>query len=186
MRLNPYPPPLAGEGREGASRPRRSSPRPNLSPQAGEEARRGFVLEDHLFFLFTQVMGRRNRALAERLKPLGITIQQWRVLAVLDQRPGCTMGELADLTSVDRTTLTRTLDGMEEGRLVERRPSEHDRRSIRLGLTRSGAAALARILPIVLEQNARAVADLTPEEVQRLRRDLRRMFDNLGEQGGRG
>jgi DNA-binding MarR family transcriptional regulator len=99
---------------------------------------------------------------------------------VLDHRPGCTMGELAELTSVDRTTLTRTLDGMERELLVERRLSERDRRSVRLALTRKGAAALARILPLVLEQNARAVAGFAPEEIRRLRRGLRRMFDNLG------
>jgi DNA-binding MarR family transcriptional regulator len=125
-------------------------------------------------------MGRRNRALAERLKPIGISFPQWRVLAVLDHRPGCTMGELAELTSVDRTTLTRTLDGMEREHLVERRPSERDRRSLRLGLTRKGSAALSRILPIVLEQNARAVAGFAPEEIRSLRRDIRRILDNLG------
>jgi DNA-binding MarR family transcriptional regulator len=125
-------------------------------------------------------MGRRNRALAERLKPIGISFQQWRVLAVLDHRPGCTMGELAELTSVDRTTLTRTLDGMERERLVARRPSERDRRSLRLRLTTKGVAALRRILPVVLEQNARAVAGFAPDEIRRLRADLRSIFDNLG------
>jgi DNA-binding MarR family transcriptional regulator len=159
---------------------RRKSRLPDPPPQAGEGADHRFRLEDHLFFLFTQLMGRRNRALAERLKPIGISFQQWRVLAVLEARPGCTMGELAELTSVDRTTLTRTLDGMAQERLVARRQGEADRRSIRLALTRKGEAALERILPIVIEQNARAVAGFAPDEIARLRRDLRRMFDNLG------
>jgi hypothetical protein len=105
-----------------ATRPRRISPHPDPLSQAGEGAR--FALDDHLFFLFTQVMGRRNRALAERLKPIGISFQQWRVLAVLDHRPGCTMGELAELASVDRTTLTRTLDGMEREPPVGARPAQ--------------------------------------------------------------
>jgi MarR family transcriptional regulator for hemolysin len=139
-----------------------------------------FDLRRHVFFLITQVTGRRNRALADRLKPLGITIQQWRVLAVLDHAPGCTMGELADFTSVDRTTLTRTLDGMEGAGLVARQVSSADRRSLRLHLTAKGRAAFARVLPIALEQNERAVAGFAPAELERFRQDLRRVYENLG------
>jgi DNA-binding MarR family transcriptional regulator len=139
-----------------------------------------FDLPQHVFFLVTQLMARRNRALAERLQPLGLTVQKWRVLAVLDYSPGCTMSDLADLTSVDRTTLTRTLDQLVEERLVDRRPAAHDRRSTRLALTRRGAALLRRVLPLVIEQNEQAVRGFSAAEIERLRGDLRRMFHNLG------
>ena len=56
--------------------------------------------------------------------PYGLDYSRWRVLAVLQEHPGATMGELADLTSVDRTTLTRTLGLMEEAGLIVRRRTE--------------------------------------------------------------
>ena len=84
-------------------------------------ATRAFKLEDHLFFYFSQILARRTRAINARLRPYGLDYSRWRVLAVLQEHSGATMGQLADLTSVDRTTLTRTLGLMEEARL--RRPS---------------------------------------------------------------
>ena len=79
-----------------------------------ESAVGAFRLEDHLFFHFSQILARRTKAINARLRPYGLDYPRWRVLAVLQEHPGATMGELADLTSVDRTTLTRTLGLMEE------------------------------------------------------------------------
>ncbi len=138
-----------------------------------------FRLESHIFFLFTQIFGRRNRQLAEALRPLAISIPQWRVLAVLHEFPGSTMNRLADLATVDRTTLTRALDNMVERGLVARRSDAADRRSIRLSLTETGLAVFFRVLPAVLDQNERAVAGFSKGELASLRSMLHRMVDNL-------
>jgi DNA-binding MarR family transcriptional regulator len=159
----------------GAMRERRA--RSMLTVAASHPA---FHLESHVFFLFTQIFGRRNRQLTEALKPLAISIPQWRVLAVLHERPGLTMNQLADLATVDRTTLTRALDAMVRRRLVERRADTRDRRSVRLHLTETGNAAFFQVLPRVVEQNERAMAGFTEAEGAVLRSMLHRMFDNLG------
>jgi DNA-binding MarR family transcriptional regulator len=138
-----------------------------------------FRLDEHIFFLFTQIFGRRNRQLGAKLKPLTVTVPQWRILAVLHERAGCTMNELADLTTVDRTTLTRALDRMARDDLVARRSNAHDRRSVRLYLTPAGEKAFRRVLPRVLEQNERAVGGFTGTELAALRAMLHRMIRNL-------
>jgi DNA-binding MarR family transcriptional regulator len=138
-----------------------------------------FALDSHIFYLFTQIFGRRNRALARELAPLGIDVPQWRILAVLHERPGCTMNELADLTTVDRTTLTRALDRMVAGGLATRRSDAQDRRSVRLSLTPVGRDAFRRVLPRVIEQNERAVQGFTAEELAAFRALLHRMVRNL-------
>jgi DNA-binding MarR family transcriptional regulator len=89
------------------------------------------------------------------------------------------MSVLADLTSVDRTTLTRTVDQLAQDGLVARRTDERDRRSLRLALTPAGATLFRRILPIVEEQNARALAGFPAAELERFRAQLRRMIANL-------
>lgn len=142
-------------------------------------AQPAFHLESHVFFLFTQIFGRRNRQLAEALRALAISIPQWRVLAVLHERPDLTMSELAELATVDRTTLTRALDNMVRRRLIERRADARDRRSVRLRLTNSGSAAFFRVLPRVIEQNERALAGFSRTEAGALRAMLHRMVDNL-------
>jgi DNA-binding MarR family transcriptional regulator len=136
-------------------------------------------LDSHVFYLFTQIIGRRNLALVEKLAPLGITVPQWRILAVLQERAHCTMSELADVTTIDRTTLTRTLDRMVETGLVARRADARDRRSVRLSLTVAGKDAFRRVLPLVLEQNERALNGFSAAERAQFRAQLHRMVRNL-------
>ena len=159
---------MESRGLRSAARPRRAKP---SAP--------AFRPDDHIFYLFTQIFGRRNRQLAARLKPLAVTVPQWRILAVLHERAGSTMNELADLTTVDRTTLTRALDRMVRESLVTRRSNAHDGRSVRLYLTPSGEAAFHRVLPRVIEQNERAAQGFSTAELAELRVMLRRMIRNL-------
>ena len=144
-----------------------------------EDAVRAFRLDDHLFFYFSQILARRTRAINARLRPHGVDYARWRVLAVLQEHSGATMGRLADLTSVDRTTLTRTLGLMEEAGLVTRRERETDRRSLAISLTAKGRRMFARILPLTLAETDRAVTGFSSEEIGTLRDRLRRMADNL-------
>jgi DNA-binding MarR family transcriptional regulator len=140
-----------------------------------------FPLDRHVFFLFGQLLGYRNRALNRALREFGLDYQRWRVLAVLNENPGCSMQQLADLTAVDRTTATYTLKLMVRAGLVRRAPREVDRRSVALSLQPAGKKLLARILPVVLELNRRCVAGFSESESTTILRQLRRMVDNLKE-----
>ena len=147
--------------------------------KASEGATRAFKLEDHLFFYFSQILARRTRAINARLRAYGLDYSRWRVLAVLQEHSGTTMGQLADLTSVDRTTLTRTLGLMEEARLVARQERESDRRSLVISLTPKGQRIFARILPLTLAETDRALTGFTSAEIGALRDQLKRIADNL-------
>jgi DNA-binding MarR family transcriptional regulator len=142
-------------------------------------AARAFKLEDHLFFYFSQILARRTRTINTSLRPYGLDYPRWRVLAVLQQHSGATMGRLADLTSVDRTTLTRTLGLMEDAGLVTRRERKSDRRSVVISLTANGRRMFARILPLTLAETDRALTRFSAEEIGVLKHWLRRMADNL-------
>jgi MarR family transcriptional regulator for hemolysin len=147
--------------------------------EADEVATRAFKLEDHLFFYFSQILALRTRAINARLRPYGLDYPRWRVLAVLQEHSGATMGQLADLTSVDRTTLTRTLGLMEEAQLVTRRERESDRRNLVISLTPKGRRIFARILPLTLAETDRALAGFSSVEIGALRDRLKRIADNL-------
>ena len=140
-----------------------------------------FRLEDHLFFYFSQILSRRTRALNFSLRAHGLDYPRWRVMAVLHEHSGATMGRLADLTSVDRTTLTHTLSLMEREQLISRRARENDRRALEIGLTPAGRRMFARIIPLALSETEKALVGFTPAEVETLRGALRRIADNLKE-----
>src|SRR3984893_9035183 len=147
--------------------------------EKNESKSQAFRLEDHRFFHFSQILARRTRAINACLRPYSLDYSRWRVLAVLQEHSGATMGQLADLTSVDRTTLTRTLGLMEEARLVARKERESDRRSLVISLTPKGLRMFARILPLTLAETDRALTGFSSAEIGALRDRLRRIADNL-------
>ena len=91
------------------------------------------------------------------------------------------MGELAELATIDRTTLTRTIDRMQDAGWLSRLADETDMRITRLALTAAGRRMFDRIWPEVQQLNALAVAGLSQTEIQQLRATLERMRANLDE-----
>lgn len=144
-------------------------------------ARPAFELDEHVFFWLTQVMGARDRRLNAELKGFGLRVPEWRALAALYSRRKCTMSELAELASIDRTTLTRTIDRMQDAGWLSRAADGEDMRVTRLALTASGERLFARVWPTVERLNDAAVAGLPPALVERLRAALAQMKSNLDE-----
>ncbi|HXZ92986.1 MAG TPA: MarR family winged helix-turn-helix transcriptional regulator [Burkholderiales bacterium] len=143
------------------------------------EPRPAFDLERHVFYWITQVIGGRDRMLAQELKGTGLRVPEWRVLAALYARRRCTMSELADIATIDRTTLTRTVDRMQDAGWVARLSDSDDMRITRLALTAAGERMFARIWPAVERLNRASVAGLPPAAVDALRATLKRMKGNL-------
>src|SRR2546426_1216291 len=138
-----------------------------------------FNLDRHVFFWLTQVIGARDRELAQGLREFGIRVPEWRALAALYARQRSTMSELADLASIDRTTLTRTIDRMEEAGWLTRLADAEDMRVTRLALTAAGRKMFERIWPTVQRLNDLAIAGLPRSEIQLLQKILGRMRANL-------
>lgn len=143
------------------------------------EPRPDFQLDRHPFFWMTQAIAARDAALAGELREHGLRVPEWRVLASLYARKRLSMRELADLSSIDRTTLTRTVDRMQETGLVTRLADSRDLRVTRLALTAAGERLFARIWPTMERLNRAAVEGLPPGSVQMLAWTLQCMKDNL-------
>ncbi|HYX64399.1 MAG TPA: MarR family transcriptional regulator [Burkholderiales bacterium] len=145
-------------------------------------ARPAFALDSHLFFWLTQVMGARDRRLNAELKAFDLRVPEWRALAAIYSRRACTMSELAELASIDRTTLTRTIDRMQESGWLGRNADGEDMRVTRLALTAAGERLFARVWPTVERLNDAALAGLSAAAVERLRATLAQMKANLDEE----
>lgn len=138
-----------------------------------------FVLEQHLFFWCTQILDRRDRQLAAALRADGLRAPEWRILATLHSRHRLSMSELADLTSIERTTLSRVVERMVRAAWVMRLTDASDARVTRLALTASGERLFARIWPSVWRVNERAVAGLPEPAVGLVRWALQEMCRNF-------
>ncbi len=138
-----------------------------------------FDLEGHSFFWMTQVMACRDRQLAQELKGEGLRVPEWRALASLHAKKSLSMSELSDLASIDRSTLTRTMDRMQKSGWVTRLSDSDDMRVTRLALTASGQRLFARMWPIVERLNIAACAGLPESALGMLRWTLEHMRQNL-------
>ncbi len=139
----------------------------------------GFKLDRHIFYLFGQIYGKRDQQLAKSLRAFRLSVPQWRVLGALIDLGTCTINRLSDLTVVDRTTLSRTLDRMEKNGLVARKRVAADKRSYEIRLTARGRAMLRRIWPVMSYHNARAIAGLSERELAVLRAIIEKMIANV-------
>ena len=117
---------------------------------------------------------RAARALARcfdlALKPAGLTSGQFSILMSLNRPEPPTLGSVAALLAMDRTTLTANLKPLEHRGLVERAADIRDRRARLLRLTPAGRTVLAEAAPIWRQTHAGLEAALS--DAAGLRADL--------------
>jgi DNA-binding MarR family transcriptional regulator len=138
-------------------------------------------LDSYLPYLLNRAGARIASAFGEEMRPLGASLQIWRVLAALREKDGQRMGGLSRTTSIEVSTLTRLVDNMEKMGLVERRRDAEDARAVALHVTAAGRRLTKRILPIAERYEAVALEGFTPAEAEVLRQALRRLYDNMDE-----
>jgi len=115
----------------------------------------------------------------EALVPHGLSIAMWRVLAVLASTGGQRQTDLAELTSIDASTLSRIVSRLVRMGLVTRARSASSNREVAVTLSAKGNTLVARLIPIAREFESDAIAGLPPQELVVLKRCLRRMYANM-------
>ncbi len=120
---------------------------------------------------------RAARAVARRfddaLRPLGLTNGQFSLLMSLNRPEPPTIGSVAALLAMDRTTLTACLKPLERRGLLRVAVDQADRRSRRLSLTPAGRTLLAAALPLWRQEHAAIDRSFAAGDEDRLRADLR-------------
>lgn len=132
-------------------------------------------IDEQLAWMIARVNRRLEEELADRLKPGGVPIEQFRILEALSQRGPQPMGALAAAALVERPTLTKIVDRMVAAGLVFRTPDAEDRRRVNIALAPEGAALYARLDAVSAEQERR-ISELLDDDPGRARkfRDLLR------------
>ena len=136
-------------------------------------------LDSYLPYLLNRAGARIAAAFSEEMRPLGASLQMWRVLAALRERDGRRMGDLSEATSIEVSTLTRLVDTMEEKGFVARRRDAADARAVLLHVAQAGRRLTRRILPIAERYETVALSGFDPGEAERLKAALRRLYANM-------
>ena len=96
---------------------------------------------------------RLTRAFDEKLRPYGLTINQFSMLTTLILAGPSTLSQLADRLGIDRTTLTRNVALGEQKKLVSVSPGK-DLRERHVAITQAGRLAAEAALPAWREAQA--------------------------------
>lgn len=102
---------------------------------------------------------------------------EWRVLATLSDGDGLTIGQLADIVIAKQPTVTKIIDRMSDAGLVERQTGQVDKRQTTIYTTLQGKELVKELLRKAKQAEASALKRFPEEEVEVLKRTLRRMIE---------
>ena len=105
----------------------------------------------------------------------GLSITEWRAMAVLGRFPGLSANEVAERTAMDKVAVSRAVSGLVERGLVQREFHSEDRRRSVLGLSEAGQAVYDEVAPLALQMEAALLEGLNEHE----RDTLHRLLDKL-------
>ncbi len=121
-------------------------------------------LKEYLGYCFYKAAAHIRAKVDARLEPFGVLAPQFGMLIILKSQGSMSQNELASFMAMDKATMVRMIDGLQEKALLTRVPSKIDRRANLLAITAEGRVSLARM------NQARALAEreflraLTPTE----------------------
>lgn len=137
-------------------------------------------LNDYLPYLINRVGSAvAVRFTQERLAAHGLSIVMWRVLAVLSTNGAQRQIDLAGLTSIDVSTLSRLVTRLVHTGLVTRSRSRASSREVVVALSAKGRALVDRLIPVALGYEDVLSRRLAKKDLALVKQTLRQMYANL-------
>jgi DNA-binding MarR family transcriptional regulator len=93
----------------------------------------------------------------------GLSIPEWRVIAVLTRYPGLSAREVAAQTRMDAVAVSRAVNRLLKAGRLRRAVAADDRRRSVLHVSGAGAAVYREVAPLALEYERALLAALNPE-----------------------
>ncbi|MEX1249902.1 MAG: MarR family winged helix-turn-helix transcriptional regulator [Hyphomonas sp.] len=123
-----------------------------------------------------------SNAISQRIAELydrefGLSIWQWRVMAVTADTPAISATEIGQRTQMDKVAVSRAVAGLMEVSYLERRASTEDARRSLLFLTQAGREVYELIVPLALAEEERLVATLNAKEQSELARLMQKLAE---------
>lgn len=110
-------------------------------------------------------------------REFGLSIPQWRVMAVLARYPDLSAIEVAERTAMDKVAVSRALQGLIDAKRVSRAFDKGDRRRSILRLSAAGQAVYTRVAPMALRYEAELLSALSPNDQRTLDKLLTRLME---------
>jgi len=137
-------------------------------------------LSEYLPYLINRV----GAALVERftqeaLEGAQLTIGMWRLLLVLSNHGGTRQVDLANLTSIEVSNVSRVVTRLIQSGLVSRSRSAKSNREVVVELTSKGKSLVAGLVPVAIRLEETAMRGVSKKELIAAKHVLRQMHQNL-------
>jgi DNA-binding MarR family transcriptional regulator len=98
----------------------------------------------------------------------GLSMQEWRVIAVLGEAEQLTQQGIVAKTKMDKVTVSRAARSLEERGFVRREANEDDARSLWLSLTPGGRKIYVKVAPAAVELERKVLEGFSAKEIAAL------------------
>ncbi len=109
-------------------------------------------------------------------KEFGLSIPEWRVIAVLGRFPGLSAVEVADRTLMDKVAVSRAITKLIKTARVDRQFADADRRRSILHLSEEGRKVHDEIAPLALKFEEDLLHGLSEDEIRTLNVVMERLL----------
>ena len=113
----------------------------------------------------------------------GLSIPEWRVMAILAASPGLSAAEVTARTAMDKVAVSRAVAALIAAGRLRRTTAAADRRRTHLELTVAGMRVYARVVPMALEYERALMTPLSKRDRATLDRLLRVLLGRAVELG---
>ena len=97
-------------------------------------------------------------------KRFGVSIPEWRVIAILGRYPGLSAVEVADRTFLDKVAVSRAVTKLIKNGRIDREFADADRRRSILNLSQQGREVHNEIAPLALQFERELLQDIGAEQ----------------------
>jgi len=113
----------------------------------------------------------------------GVSIPEWRVIAILGRFPGLSAVEVAERTLMDKVAVSRAVTKLIKNGRIDREFADADRRRSILNLSEEGKKVHNEIAPLALEFERQLVEDLSEDDYEKFNSILEQLLDKARQLG---
>jgi len=141
------------------------------------EADNDLILEDFLPYRLA-ILSYTVSSLIARVydKRFGLTIPEWRVIAIVGRFPGLSAVEVAERTMLDKVAVSRAVTKLIKAGRIDREFADADRRRSILTLSEEGRKVHDEVAPLALEMEADLLHGLDTEQIATLNTVIERLL----------
>ena len=139
-------------------------------------------IDSSLFFKLVRVVNLTARPFVETLSRVHqLSLNEWRVMVVLASHPGVAARDLADMTGMDKMSISRAVAALERHARVRKRPDAQDARRTRLWLNAAGMRLYTTLGTLAKAREHQLLGGLGRTETAALERSIDKLLRALSE-----